>query len=72
MGNVSFYVLAETWYQRTHKLREVFYNENESKERRLKAGKLFFIMFQRMHNVLNESTKRSQPKMPIRYKNGGI
>ena len=69
----SFDIVAESWYQRTHRLRE--YSEDESKDanKRAQALGLFFIMYLRMvGNILPMSIKLSQLLMPKEYTKGGV
>jgi uncharacterized protein YhaN len=42
----EFYEFADIWYQRTHNLRRIWQNENETEKRRAKA----FMLWLRMHN----------------------
>lgn len=68
----EFWELAENWYQRTHKLRLVTENENETPERRSKALKLFLIMAGRMQKVTKMATDITMPKAPTNFERGGI
>jgi hypothetical protein len=68
----EFWELAENWYRRTHKLREVAENNNETPERKKKAKKLFLIMVYRMMRLKTMSIKIRTPKTPINFKPGGI
>lgn len=68
----EFWELAETWYQRTRRLREVTENKNETPERKSKALKLFLIMVDRMMKVTTMATKIRTPKAPSNFGRGGI
>jgi hypothetical protein len=68
----EFWELAETWYQRTHRLREITEKENETPERKKKALKLYLIMVDRMMKVSSMAIKIRTPKAPINYERGGI
>lgn len=47
----DFWIVAEDWYKRTHRLRLISENENETEERRSKAIKLFMSMLGRMQTI---------------------
>ena len=49
----DFFQFADVWYQRTHNLRFVWQNENESRLRRLKALYLWYIMQERVLHLKN-------------------
>jgi len=68
----EFCEFAETWYQRTHRLREVTENKNEKPERKRKALKLFLIMVDRMMKVTTMAAKIRTPKAPMNFERGGI
>lgn len=67
-----FWLAADTWYQRTHRLREIFINESETEVRRFKASKLWRIMFVRMLEVNKIATSLRVPKAPNGMKSGGV
>jgi hypothetical protein len=56
----QFNDFADVWYQRTHNLREVWQNNDETLERRIKAFKLFHIMSIRVLNLVQFSMKLQQ------------
>lgn len=41
----EFYEFADIWYQRMHRMREVWQNRRDTDERRVKALKLCIIMY---------------------------
>ena len=59
-----FMELAESWYQRTHRLREIAENETELPERKKKALKLFLIMAGRMQKIGLIACRMRLPKPP--------
>ena len=67
----QFYEMADVHYQRTIKLREVWQNENETVERRLKAQNLFVISSLIVIKLSQIAIKFSQP-MPTTFKSGGM
>ena len=44
----EFYALADMWYQRTLRLRDIWQNDKESDRRRIKSFALFLIMQHRV------------------------
>lgn len=67
----QFWIAAETWYQRTHRLREVAESETETPERKSKALKLFMIMMGKMQIVSRMAFEMEQPKFPSeKFKQG--
>ena len=68
----QFWEVAESWYQRTHRLREVTESDNETPERKSKALKLFLIMAGRMRVVSQIAIKINTPNPPQHFKVGGI
>ena len=67
----QFYEMADVHYQRTIKLREVWQNENETVERRLKAQNLFVISSLIVIKLSQIAIKFSQP-MHTTFKSGGM
>lgn len=70
----DFWIAAESWYQRTHKLREIAETETDPR-RKSKATKLFLIMVDRVLAASRHASKissRRHPKFPIGgvYSNG--
>lgn len=57
----EFYDFADIWYQRTHKLRKVWKDKNQTKEKREKAFLLFKVMLQRVIKLTQIATKSNQP-----------
>ena len=49
----EFYEFADIWYQRTHALRHIWQGKNKSIEKKVKAFRLWGIMFKRVL-VLNQ------------------
>ena len=70
MTKQQFNIMADTWYQRTHRLREVAFSPDESDSRKSKALKLFKAMFVRMQSIIQAAIVQSQP-MPPKYPSGG-
>jgi hypothetical protein len=66
----QFFEVAENWYQRTHKLREVWQDENCTPERKDKAYKLWQIMGNRMMNITQKAIELSQPRLPNSFMPG--
>ena len=72
MDNVSFDIAAETWYQRTHRLREYLEDESKPSHKREQAKNLFLAMYIRMQEVVRVSVARSMPNPPNHFERGGI
>jgi hypothetical protein len=68
----EFWEVAENWYQRTHKLREVWQDFEASDKRKVKAFYLWNIMAQRMLNINQKAIEITQPKPPKDFPKGGI
>lgn len=68
----QFWEIAERWYQRTHRLREIAEDENETPERKKKALELFSIMVIRMMKVARMAVEIRTPKPPTNYQQGGV
>jgi hypothetical protein len=68
----ELWVVAENWYQRTHKLREVWQDYDASDKRKVKAFYLWNIMAKRMLNISHKAFEISQPKPPKYFPKGGI
>jgi len=66
----EFYEFADIWYQRAHRLLEVWQNIRETEERRAKAFTLWIIMYDRVMKLVPIATKISQVKPP-KFENGG-
>ena len=67
----EFYEFADTWYQRTHRLRDVWQNKRETDERRAKAFTLWLIMFDRVMKLVQIENKINQVKPP-KFESGGM
>lgn len=65
----EFIKFADVWYQRTHKLRKVWQDENETNERRVKGLKLCAEMYLRVMYLADIAIKINQPKV-VRYERG--
>jgi len=63
---------GDIFYQRTHKLREIWQNELLPETKRGKAARLFFIMQNRVLNIAMQIYKARMPKAPVKYEKGGI
>jgi outer membrane protein assembly factor BamD (BamD/ComL family) len=58
----EFYEFGDIWYQRSHRLREVWQNKLETQERRGKAFVLWLKMYNRVMKLIPFATKISQVK----------
>ncbi len=71
----QFWNLAENWYQRTHRLREIWQNSKETETRKSKALRLHLIMVHRMLTITRVATFLQQIKSARKtypYQKGGI
>ena len=48
----ALHEVADNWYKRTHNLRMVWQNEQETEQRKTKAFALFLLMSKRLHSIL--------------------
>ncbi len=71
MTLAQFDAIAEDWYQRTHRLREVWQSE-QNFERAMRAMNLFMEMFDRMRTVGLLYHKLHMPKPPKDFKSAGV
>lgn len=60
----EFYKFADVWYQRTHRLREIWQDENETSIRKEKAFYLWDVMYKRVMKLVQVAIKINQPKPP--------
>lgn len=67
----EFYEMADIWYQRAHKLREVWMGELGT-DRSLKAYKIWLKLFVRLQHCAQTAIKFSQHPMPDKVKKGGV
>jgi hypothetical protein len=58
----EFNQFADNWYQRVHRLREVWQNPLETRKRKEKAFVLWRIMFHRTMKLFQMALVMSQPK----------
>lgn len=61
----EFWEFADNWYHRTHRLREVWQDVNESQCRRLKAFELWNVMYSRvmrLHSIAVNLIPKFDPK----------
>ncbi len=72
LSGKNFWEFADIWYQRAHKLREVWQNDVLPEAKREKAFRLWLVMFQRVQKLLPHAIKLSTPKIPAGMKPGGI
>ena len=56
----EFYDFADVWYQRTHKLREIWQDETQTTTKRERAYLLFKIMFERVMKLAQVAIKINQ------------
>lgn len=68
----DFWIAAECWYQRTHRLREVTERQTETPQRKRKALRLFLVMVNRMQRCGQLAFTMQQPKIPTGMKRGGL
>lgn len=68
----QFYEAANTQYQRTIKLAQVWQNPNKSDQQREKAFRLWCVMAVRTINLLNVACKINAVPAPSSFKQGGI
>ncbi len=66
----EFYDMADIWYQRSHKLREIWQDETQTAKRKVKSYFLWLKMYNRIQNLLPTAIRISQPNPPIKYKQG--
>lgn len=69
----QFYKFADVWYQRSHKLRRVFQDENETPKRIVKAYILWSVMGMRISKLF-EIAKKLEIVTPSRKfnQNGAV
>jgi threonyl-tRNA synthetase len=67
----EFWEVAEMWYKRTHKLREIWQDYGVSDKRKVKAFYLWNIMVKRMLKVNQVAIEINTPKAPKGFKPGG-
>lgn len=65
----DFWEFSDVWYQRTLKLAQIAFHSEEPEEKREKALRLWFEMYQRM-NVLFGVAKQISLKPPINLEFG--
>jgi len=65
----NFWIIAESWYKRTHSLRNIAENENDIRNK--KALKLFIIMLSRMTQISSIAVMIKNSKIKIKYPKGG-
>ena len=57
----EFYQFADVWYQRTHKLREIWQDQTQAKVKREKAYLLFKVMMQRVMKLTQVAIRINKP-----------
>ena len=57
----EFYEFADVWYQRTHKLREIWQDETQAKVKREKSYLLFKVMMQRVMKLTQVAIRINKP-----------
>ena len=57
----EFYDFADVWYQRTHKLREIWQDETQATVKREKAYLLFRVMLKRVMKLAQIAIKINKP-----------
>ncbi len=68
----EFYDFADIWYQRVHALRRVWQESDEPIERKVRAFKLWGIMFKRVLKLNQIAIKINQVKPPKEFEKGGV
>lgn len=68
----EFYEFADIWYQRAHRLMEVWQNTEETDEKRLKAFKLWKVMYNRVMKLVPMAIEVNQPKNKPKFESGGV
>lgn len=68
----SFWQVAESWYQRTQRLREYSEDNEKAEYKRKQAWRLFCKMFYRMQNITQVAIRINTPIKPIKFPSGGI
>lgn len=69
----EFWIAAECWYQRTHRLREIAESKTETPERKSKALRLFLVMTEKVLRCSRIAFQMQQPKAPPdKSRQGGI
>lgn len=66
----EFYEFADIWYQRTHALRRVWQESNKPIEKKVKAFRLWEVMFERILKVSQIAIKLNQAKPQRIYEKG--
>jgi hypothetical protein len=70
MNRQEFEAMAESWYQRTHRLREYYFDECRDQRKRDKAFRLFLEMTGRMMNISQTYIQMTMPPPPKGFKEG--
>lgn len=60
----NFWDIAENWYQRTNKLRQIAESETETPMRKQKAFKLYLTIIGRMNAVTKIAIEATTPRHP--------
>ena len=68
----DFWEFSDNWYQRTHRLREVWQNPREEESRKAKAFKLWLIMYDRVMKLVPIATKISTHIPSNNFEKGGV
>lgn len=68
----EFYEFADIWYQRVHALRRVWQESNETIDKKVKAFRLWGIMFKRVLKLNQIAIKLNQVKPPKTFEKGGV
>lgn len=68
----QFVEVADIWYQRIHKIREVWQDESTPQEKRVKAFKLWCRLYPIVMNSFHIAQKLSQYPPSKRMRPGGI
>lgn len=67
-----FWKMADTWYQRTHRLREYSEDDGNNTDKRAQARRLFLVMLSRMEVITQMAIKINTPQKPVTFAKGGI
>jgi len=68
----EFYEFADIWYQRVHRLKEIWQNVNNSEKRKIHAFALWFVMYKRVMKLVEIAIKINQYKTSNNFEKGGL
>jgi len=68
----EFYEFSDIWYQRAHRLREIWQDLEETKIKRDRAYKLWVIMVRRVLYLQQVALRNNQITQPKNFEQGGV